>query len=203
MLWALKWALNVVFLRHAKSIKSKIFEHYVWHPTWTYTRRRPEFPGRNVVSIKRLLENEELCCCTVTLLTPFQKDSGPTAIKWTCARARRPIRLPSEARETLRRESARPCTCKPFRTAAAPARDHDLLGPGSSSVVRRRQAAHQLQLHFFLRSIDLAHQLRASDSHRFLSCSASPGNSFCVLLKEVIIGSAEALPILCVSDFCE
>ena len=27
-----------------------------------YTRRRPEFPGRNVVSIKRLLENEELCC---------------------------------------------------------------------------------------------------------------------------------------------
>ena len=30
MLWALKWALDVVFSRHAKSIKSKNFEHYVW-----------------------------------------------------------------------------------------------------------------------------------------------------------------------------
>ena len=32
MLWALKWALNVVFPRHAKSIKSENFELYVWHP---------------------------------------------------------------------------------------------------------------------------------------------------------------------------
>ena len=39
MLRALKWALNVVFPRHAKSIKSKIFEHYVWHPS---TLCRPE-----------------------------------------------------------------------------------------------------------------------------------------------------------------
>ena len=34
MLWALKWALNVVFPRHAKSIKSKKFERYVWHPSF-------------------------------------------------------------------------------------------------------------------------------------------------------------------------
>ena len=35
------------------------------------TRRRPEFPGRNVVSIKRLmLEDEELCCSKSFVLRP-------------------------------------------------------------------------------------------------------------------------------------
>ena len=44
MSWALKWALNVLFPRHAKSIKSKKFEHYVWHPA---ADRHEKFYGRS------------------------------------------------------------------------------------------------------------------------------------------------------------
>ena len=36
-------------------------QSFFWHDV-SYTRRRPEFLGRNVVSKERLLEDEELCC---------------------------------------------------------------------------------------------------------------------------------------------